>query len=161
MILNIIAAFFMLIFISVPVFAITDNKILCASLALKSQDKNISLPGVDESRTPKIYFLKNISQKSLWLDHPVEHVAASAGWSSYLRPGNSSALLVNRKNFTISCAVISPGKVDYLDCEKAIAVCVPKQATMTTNRKGVYWLAEDQSAEELLKTLEKRGVKVK
>lgn len=130
-------------------------------LDAKLQNKTIMLPGVGETRSSEIYYFKNLTQQSLWLDHPVEKRAANAGWSSYLRPGKWSALLLNRQNFVISCAVINPGKVDYQHCSKAILVCVPKPKTAVfeSKRKGTYWLAEDQAWEDLVVGLGKRGVK--
>lgn len=134
------------------------NDFTCAPLEVKMQNKNIILPGVDEPRTTKIYFLQNVSNQSLWLDHPVDHPSASAGWSSYSLPGKWSAILLNRKNFAISCAVINPGKVDYQDCSKVISVCTSKNAVFDSKRKGSYWLAENLTKDDMLKILEKRGV---
>src|SRR5438046_4551571 len=81
----------------------------CEPLDIKSENKEIILPGPDDSKTNKIYFFKNLTDKSIWIDHPVLHPSMSAGWSSYLRKNNASALLVNKKDFNISCAVIKPG----------------------------------------------------
>jgi hypothetical protein len=136
---------------------------MCPASQVVLHDKNIVLNAEkqtekqDESR---IYFFKNTSDKSIWLDHPVKNASASAGWSSYLRPGNWSALLLDKKSFELSCAMIEPGKVDYLVCAKALSICNPAHATFHTNRKGSYWLVEDKSWKDLLKGLLKRGVKL-
>jgi hypothetical protein len=131
----------------------------CVPVTLKSLNKNIILSGDENPHTTQIYFVKNISKQSLWIDHPVEHRSANAGWSSYFQPGKWSVLLTNRKEFELSCAVIQPGKVDYQACEKVISVCASPQVTFDSKRKGSYWLAEDKSWEDLLSALEKRGVK--
>lgn len=133
----------------------------CTPIDIKSQNKVLVLPGPEDKQASIVYFFKNKTTKSIWIDHPVERASASAGWSSYLRSGNSSALLVNRKNFTISCDLIKPGKVEALDCEKSISVCTVPQITVSSTRKGTYWLAEDKSWDDLLKALEKRNVKIK
>ncbi len=133
----------------------------CIPLEINSENKEIILPGPEEARKNKLYVVKNLTDKSIWLDHPVLHPSASAGWSSYLRKNNASALIVNRKNFNLNCAVIKPGKVDYLDCAKAVSICSPKEVLFKSSRKGTYWIAEDQSWEELMKTLDKRGLMVK
>ncbi len=148
-----------LMLVSVNLFAAEKN--FCTPLTNLSQNKEIILPGPDDPKGIKIYFFTNKTSQSIWIDHPVERPSASAGWSSYLRKENSSALLVNRKDFAISCAVIAPGKVDYLDCAKAISVCVADKVTVASSRKGTYWLAEDKSWDELLKALNKRGVQIK
>ena len=154
-----LARIILLFFMTSLTAAYANTNASCVPLTGKMQDKNIILPGPNEPRATTIYFFKNISSQSIWIDHPIPHPSASAGWSSYLRPGNSSALLVNRKNFAISCAVIHPGKVEYLNCEKVISVCVANKVTMTqTSRKGTYWLSEDKSYDDLMAALKKRGV---
>lgn len=153
-----IKCFFMILFvISKTTFAAPG--VTCSTVIVKSQNKNIILPGVDKPKAIQIFFVKNASKESLWLDHPVEHRSASAGWSSYIQPEKWSALLVSRKEFAISCAVIQPGKVNYQKCADVISVCIPKQASFESKRKGSYWLAENKSWDELLTALEKRGVK--
>ncbi|HSW69602.1 MAG TPA: hypothetical protein VLI69_05580 [Gammaproteobacteria bacterium] len=144
--------------ISLNVMAEED---LCVPLDMQSENKEIVLPGPDQTHASQIYFFKNLTEKSIWLDHPVLHPSASAGWSSYLRAGHASAILVNRKNFNLNCAVIKPGKVEYLDCAKAISVCMPKEMTLKSARKGTYWLVEDKSWDDLMKALAKRGLELK
>lgn len=139
--------------------AIAASPVTCVPVKLKSDNKNIVLMGDDKPHTTQIFFMKNISQQSLWMDHPVLKNSAHAGWSSYFQPGKWSVLLVNRKEFILSCAVIEPGKVNYQDCQKVISVCTIPQVAFESKRKGSYWLAEDKSWDDLLGTLEKRSVK--
>lgn len=152
-----------IILFSMAGISVASPALKCVSVAAKAQNKNILLPGVDDAHTTQIYFIKNISSQSLWLDHPVEHAKTGSGagsTSSYLRPGQWSAILLNRKNYALSCAEIQPGKVAYQDCLKAISVCAPQQFTYESKRKGSYWLAEDQSWDDLAKNIGKRsGVK--
>lgn len=133
----------------------------CSPAVVKTENKNIILPGPNDPKETKIYFFNNISQESLWLDHPVPHASASAGWSSYLRPSNWSAILVNRKDFVINCAVIKPGKVDYKDCGKAITICSPKTSTLGSKRKGSYWIVEDKSWDDFVKSFTSRAANKK
>jgi len=147
----------MLTCISVRVMAETESH-GCLPLEMKSENKEIVLPGPDDPHTNKLYIFKNLSTKSIWLDHPVLHPSVSAGWSSYLRMGHSSALSVNRKNFNLSCAVIQPGKLEYLDCAKVISICEPKDVNYKSSRKGTYWLSEDKPWDDLMAALAKRGV---
>lgn len=150
--------FLLLSLISVNVLA---NAKLCKPVAVKVQAKNIILPGVDQPHTIQIYFFKNTSTQSIWLDHPTDRPAAGAGWSSYLRAGNASALQVNRKNFAISCALIKPGKVEYVNCAKELTVCTPTaELTLKSTRKGTYWVAEDKAWDDLLKLLIKHSPQV-
>lgn len=129
----------------------------CLPIKNRSQHNSIVLGDVI-APTAQLYFLKNISKKSIWLDHDSKHPSASAGWSSYLRPGQWSALLLDKKDFSLNCAVIQPGRVTYVNCAQAISVCLPPHLVINAKRKGSYWLVEDKSWEDLLKILTKKGV---
>jgi hypothetical protein len=123
---------------------------------LKSHDKNISLEGVE---TNPIYLIKNHTKKSIWLDHPVKHIGASAGWASYLKSGDWSALVVDKRDFSLSCSVIAPGKMETLDCAQALSVCHPAHLVYNPHRKGTFWLVEGKNWKDMLKVLQARGVK--
>lgn len=135
------------------------SNISCVPAVVKVEDKSIILPGSDDPKIRIVYFFNNISKKSLWLDHPVEKPSASAGWSSYLRMGNWSALSINRKNFKISCAEIQPGKVDYQECATSVAICTPKQMPKSDakHKVGSGWIVEDKSWDEFVLVLSKKG----
>lgn len=126
----------------------------CTPIKVKTIGKNIILNTDLPKDSAQVYLLKNISKKSLWLDHPTKRVGVSAGWATYLRTGRWSALLVNRKEFSVSCAVIQPGHADYLNCGQQISVCASKQVTKG-GRKGTYWVAEDKSWEEVMLAVNK------
>lgn len=146
---------FFIFCISLPQFAAAIN---CSPLIVKTHEKSIILPGGTQSRPTQVYFLQNISQKSLWIDHPSDRPGTpSAGWSSYFQPGKWSAILLTQKDFLINCAIIEPGKAIYQDCSKVISICVPEKMALHSKRKGSYWLAEDQTWDELVLILSKRG----
>ena len=134
--------------------------ITCVPVKNKAQQHNNIMLG-EEMTEPatQVYFLKNVSKKSLWLDRYTQHFSTTTGWASYLRPGQWSALLLTKKDFLLSCAVIQPGKVTYENCAQAISVCVPNGLALNTKRKGGYWLVEDKTWEELLRVLERKSVK--
>lgn len=150
-----ISQFFIVTLLCVNTSIFAEPVLHCTPLTLKSENKEIVLPGPDEPRATKVYVFKNLTTQSIWLDHPVLHPSASAGWSSYLRVGHAAALSVNRKNFNINCAVIKPGKVEYLNCAKAVSICEPKEMNMKIVRKGTFWLVEDKPMDALLKGLAK------
>lgn len=133
----------------------------CTPLALIAQDKQIILPGSDQPKTAVIYILHNKSIQSLWIDHPIARPSASAGWSSYLRAGNWSALVLNKKDFALRCAMIQPGKVVYLDCANTLDICTPNKVESTKPLEGSYWLAEDKNSESFIKAINKRGIQLK
>ena len=131
----------------------------CQSLPFKIEGNTIILPGTDNPKAPVIYFFKNKSLQSVWIDHPIaKNPGVSAGWSSYLRSSHWSALVLNKKNFAVSCVMIQPGKVVPLHCASILDVCTPSHMTTKTPLKGNYWLAEDKPWESFLKAIEKRGV---
>jgi hypothetical protein len=132
----------------------------CIPVKTKVVNHNLVLEGVSASAPAgQIYFFKNNSQKSLWIDRLGKQASASAGWASYIRPHNWSALFLNKKEFTLSCAVIQPGKVDYVNCGQVLTVCTPSHTTLTTSRKGSFWLVEDKPWDAFVALLAKRGVK--
>lgn len=137
-------------------FAATDQA--CTPVPIKKVGDDIILLVNPPPKTSLVYFFTNHSEKSMFIDHPSGR-GASAGWSSYLRPGHWSALALNKSNFTIHCSAIEPGKVVSLDCSKMISVCAPKNPTLSTPLKGNFWLTEDKKWEAFVKALEGRGVK--
>lgn len=137
------------------------NSFFCKPVKIIAQNKTIILPGPGASESSNVYFFKNLSDQGVWIDHPSGRKSMNAGWSSYLRSGNWSAFLSNRKDFVISCARIKPGSVENLDCAKAISVCAPASVSFKTAPKGTYWLAEDKSWDEIVKIAQKRGAIMK
>jgi hypothetical protein len=128
----------------------------CAPLILKSQNKNIILPGIDRKSHNVIYLFQNKTAQGLWLDHPVAHPGASAGWASYVRAGNWSGLVLARQNMQITCSNMQPGQVNVVDCATSISVCVVKEGLLATRGKGSYWLFEDKSLGDIIKMFAKK-----
>lgn len=122
-------------------------------------EKNNLILNTDKKSNTSVYLLKNKYSQSIWIDRVViPNKGASAGFTSYLRPNHWSAIATRKANFTISCAIMQPGKVSYVDCNKALEVKIPAHLTMDKPLKGTYWLAEDKEWEELVKELNKRKV---
>lgn len=138
-------------------FISTAFAVTCEPLKVKMHDKNIVLSFTGDKNSGEVYFFHNLGQQGIWLDHPTNK-SMSAGWSSYLRAGNWSAFLLNRKNFEISCSTIQPGHVDSLDCSKVVSACTASKAVFKKPVKGTYWLGEDKSWDELVKVVTKRGI---
>ena len=140
-------------------YAVTASPQSCTPVTFQVENNDIVLTNpLTQRKVSQAYFITNKSSQSIFIEHPTANPGASAGWSSYLRPGNWSALVLNKKSFAIHCAMIQPGKVIPLDCSKTITVCAPKNLTTKTAFKGNYWLAEDKNWEGFVKALAKRGV---
>lgn len=133
----------------------------CDPVNFKIDNKNIILPGSPSPKQSIVYFFKNKSNSSIWIDHPMtNNPGVSAGWSSYIRPGHWSALVLNKKNFAVSCAMIQPGKVVYMNCSATLDVCAPSNLTSEKVLNGNFWLAEDKPYDAFINVLTKRGIKI-
>lgn len=155
--------FFIIFFLfTLNSYAIIASPESCAPVAFKIENNDIVLTNNSEQRKiSQVYFITNKSPQSTFIEHPTANPGASAGWSTFIRPGNWSALVLNKKNFAVHCAMIQPGKVIPLDCSKTITVCRPKSLTTKTPFKGNYWLAEDKNWETFVNVLAKKGVILK
>lgn len=130
----------------------------CEPVNFTMEKNDMALAG--NPKTPlQIFFFTNQSDKSIFLDRVSDNPGASAGWSTYLRPGHWSVLVINKKNFTVHCSMIEPGKVIALNCKDIIHVCTPPNLLFDKKLKGNYWLVEDKTFEVAIKTLEKKGLK--
>ncbi len=131
----------------------------CTPITFSIEQNQTTLPGASKQSPVQAYLFKNKSTDGIWIDHPdLKNKGVSAGWSSYIRPNNWSALVINKSNFAVSCALIKPGKVEYIDCRKVLEVCAPQQIILNKKINGNFWLAEDKDWDSLLRTLQRRGV---
>jgi hypothetical protein len=124
---------------------------------IQKQGQYVILPGPDQADHIQVYYFKNVSKQGVWIDHPIKNPSLSAGWSSYLQAGNGSALALDRKNFAISCAVINPGKVDYLNCSDVLSIYSEHSKPSNPKQKGSAWIAEDLKWDVLIEKVGKRG----
>lgn len=132
----------------------------CPPVDVKSKGKLVILPGVEQPKTNSAYFLQNISDDNVTIDHPKKDPGASAGFSSMLDSHHWSALQINKQNFPISCTKQAGGKTVNVDCKKVLVVCVPPKLELNPKDQGVFWLAQNKELDALLKDLTARGVKV-
>jgi hypothetical protein len=126
----------------------------CRPIVSDAKTNELSLN--TESKT-SVYLLQNISDHSVWIDHQ-SHKTANAGWASYIRAGKWSALMLNRKDFTLTCAQITPGAVNHLNCATTISVCqVDPKYTKSRSTKS-FWISEDVDYATLLQNAKRRKV---
>ena len=155
--MRIMIKLFIVFFISNLTYANSADS--CIPATIKIEGKNIILSGTKDPKQPQIYFFKNKSIYSVWVDRVMQDPGASAGWASYFRAGNWSALLLNKNNFTLTCFTVKPGTVVPLDCNQVISICKPKIISIPTTLKGSGWLVEDKSWDIVMNVIEKKGVK--
>lgn len=138
--------------------AYAANKEPCTTVPFKKDNNDIILLMTPPPKTSIVYLFKNQSNKSVFIEHPTGGKGAGAGWSSFLRPGNWGAIVVNKKDFSLHCTTVEPGKLVVMDCTKTIYACTPKNLSTPSKLKGNYWLVEDKPWEALVKTLTRKGM---
>jgi len=112
----------------------------------------------------QLFLFYNRDKQAVWLDHPVSHPSASAGWASKLQPGKWSALLVSDPRFQVSCNYMNKkGQYRRMTCDKAIIVCHMRQIKMKNQDKnnGNFWAGENRSLTELITYLKQRDIDIR
>ncbi len=105
---------------------------------------------------PALFILHNVAQQDFWLSHPVDPASASAGWGTFIKQNNWSAIMINSKDFTITCSKTAPGELQSLNCKDALTACQLQSANIPSNSAGNYWVIENSSYRDMLAALRKR-----
>jgi hypothetical protein len=107
-----------------------------------------------------VFLIHNISKQNFWLNHPIAHPSASAGWASRINKNQWSALMIDqsKKDFVVSCTDIQAGSVQKFSCEKLLQVCELENVNFKTQMTGSFWLAENETLNNLLNKLRSRGL---
>lgn len=105
-----------------------------------------------------LYLLHNLTKTTVWVMRAVKKPSASAGWSSRLRPGSWSALVIAERDFVLRCIESTPGHEQVVPCENVIALCQYSKTSFPANDNGSsYWAAEDMTLPEINSNLGRRG----
>jgi len=148
--------FCVLFLINIPILFGSE----CEPFVLQKDKLDIVLTPNTDNPLPQLYFFSNKASSGVFIEQAMNNnPGASAGWSSYLRPGHWSVLLLNKKTLTLHCSTIEPGKVVALNCAETITVCNPNYI-VPRQMKGSAWLAEDKTWEALMKVIEKKGIRL-
>lgn len=138
----------------------TDFPKGCTAESYEYNGKNLILG--EDSAEQSLFLFHNISDKEFWLNHPVtKDPGASAGWASSLEAGNWSALTISGpiEDFSITCATMNEdGKLNYLECRNVLRACRVNNPDFKSGDSGSYWVAEDKSLDDLIKTINSRGI---
>ncbi|MDA8562062.1 hypothetical protein N9L02_02985 [Gammaproteobacteria bacterium] len=130
----------------------------CTPIPFATDGNDIILKLKQKNKSSKIVFFHNITNKSIFIDKSNKTQTSSAGWSSYLRPNNWSAIALNKRIFKIHCSTIEPGNLITLNCSKVIYTCTPKNYTAKSKLKGSFWLTEDKPWNIFVKALSNRRI---
>ncbi|OGT30656.1 MAG: hypothetical protein A3E87_06760 [Gammaproteobacteria bacterium RIFCSPHIGHO2_12_FULL_35_23] len=107
----------------------------------------------------QVFWLHNISQQTIIIDHQTSNPGASAGWGSILHPGNWSLLLLandkaSKQLFILTCANEQP--YQRLDCQKVIKSGQLKGTAVPLSLKNYqFWISEDQPLSGLMAGIKK------
>lgn len=115
-----------------------------------------------------LFILHNTSNRTLYLDHPDQHLAVGAGWSTKIDAGNVSAfsLDVDRKHMPFHCMVRNHFSFKHhsprfktVCCEDFLSVCQIPGTRFLIGNEGTYWVADNYKDRSLFeRRIEKRGV---
>ncbi len=125
----------------------------CNTQSVKFLKNNFVLNFTGEAKVQSqqhIYILQNLTDDDLYLNHSKKDPGAGAGWMSKLSQSYWSAIAVNEPNFNLSCQLMSPGKVEYKDCQSSLKVCELTNFTLPKKQNGTYWFSENSPLYELL-----------
>lgn len=143
--------------ITTLVFSKTSFAEHCLPIKTETQGKNIVL-GKDSA----VYFFKNISKHAIWLNkvNIDSKKGASAGWASFIHSNHWSALATNKNTFVLSCSLMTPNKLDPIDCSSVISVCVPENLK-AQGITGSFWITEDKPWDDFVESVVKRKIHFK
>ena len=126
---------------------------ICLAGAQTSALINFLLP----AKQTKVFWLHNVSQKTIIVNHQSANPGASAGWGSTLHQGNWSLLLLANNNrlpqaFTMNCMDGQTYKL--ISCSNVVESGMLNNAVVPANlQNNEFWISEDQSLSGLLKGL--------
>lgn len=127
----------------------------CSNEGFTYEDKTIRFNS-DNSPTQRVYLISNQSARAIHLNHIKSDMGASAGWLSRIDKQQWSALAVNQPNFSLTCINYTPPNFGAISCQSIVSVC----SYPATGNAGTYWVTENKPLDELLKTMQQRGIKV-
>ncbi len=135
----------------------------CVTAHIIYKQQEVILHSQQAASTARLFLFQNIGKQSFWLDHPVQHPAASAGWASQIQAKHWSALVLpaGQENFAVSCTQIKPGSTQNLSCKELVAVCQMQNVGFPKGSNGSYWAAENLGLEKLWQRLQQRGFQIK
>jgi hypothetical protein len=110
------------------------------------------------AKKPHLVMIHNLSQSDLWITHPVSDPGASAGFSSHLKAGNWSALLLEKQAFELNCIESVPGHEQQVPCAGLLAACQWPKVKLSKNNKGTFWAGEDMALSALKAHVGSRGI---
>lgn len=135
-----------LLLVVLPSFAEEQTKWRCLQEDIAILDKHIILNATDETEKDAIYFLQNVSEQNIWIDHSNEEAPRlHTTWASQLKPYHWSAIAISEQHFKLSCAHENSALPDDAPCQTVLAVC-KTNLFRQQKFKSNFWLLENMEA---------------
>ena len=105
-------------------------------------------PGYHQS----LYILRNTSGRTVYINHPRQQHAVSAGWHSFIEPHHVSAFSLDEPRFDMICSIrrsfgwLDLNNYQCVPCQKYLQVCRVPNAQFTVGDEGTFWLAENYAS---------------
>lgn len=111
---------------------------------------------------PRLYAIKNISKKIIWLTYERKNPGAGAGWDTQLSPQHWSAILITRRQFNLQCHFQNKsGVMMRVPCEHVIRACQFSEFYSHHPIGGSYWIVENALFHDLIPHIRARGFSLK
>jgi hypothetical protein len=109
----------------------------------------------DTNAAHRIFLIHNITPTPVVLNK-LDNTGAmgSGGWTSRLDGNQWSALAMSQPNLNLSCESFNPPFYRLMDCKNGLSVCTYH----AKNNTGSFWIVENTSLLNVLKTLKQRNM---
>jgi hypothetical protein len=146
-----------------PAFADDSDNIVCDAKTYDYQGIQVLLNLDKKKADQQLYFLQNMADKPLVVDHIPSKASASAGWSTTLDPQHWTVLSLNRKEMTFQCSMEKEGDISMKKvlCENVLKVCRAVNPVFKEGTAGSYWVSENQtSLDSAIAQTKQRGIQL-
>lgn len=133
----------------------------CMQTGFHYDGNQLVLNGPDQAGQQQVYLFTNISDTSIYLDHPSQFPGtANAGWTSQIDSQQWSGLTVSRKNFNWTCQVVGMATLESVPCDQVLKVCRFTEKFSKTPVTDQFWIAENGSLTLVMGTIKLRGIDI-
>lgn len=97
-----------------------------------------------------LFVIRNISGRTVFLDHLRQDSSVSAGWGSHIGPSHVSAFILDQPSMPFTCSIKSRkgllgAPYHCVPCESVLCVCPIPLNEMLVGTEGTYWVIENES----------------
>ncbi len=133
----------------------------CVNVGYQFDLYNVVLKPSSAYSKQTIYFIRNKSNKSVYLHESVKH---NKGYLVYTNGQVSqkrwSVLAVAKSNMKFTCTTYDKRKHEHrvINCKTALDICEFPRAHFGSNHRGTYWLIFNESKKEAMRIAKVYGI---